>query len=160
MKIEVPCVPLCELVFCDPVDPTNKDKQVTKLADFDYVVRQFRAIDETYPLSPGEETTPSDFDAVGARMAAWQEVIQSLNANGPDPGQAIPPQTEGTLSRLRALLYNVYNRRSDDEKKTVAPAARPPAGKSSLSSGTSPSVPPSASMSPAGPLGEETSPTT
>ncbi len=141
VQIEVPCVPLCELVFRDPRDFTNDEKVVVKHVDFDQLVRLFEAVDHTYPMVPGETAEAADFDAIGARVAAYQEIIQGMTPYGPQSGQEVPPQTEGTLRSLRNLLYEQWLKRQAEQKKTAPSPPQPPNGKEKSSSGVSPSVP-------------------
>ena len=159
-KIEVPCVPLCELTFSDPSDPENKAKFVTKLADFDQLVRLFQAIDHTYPVDQSAEPQVADFDAIGARVEAYREVIDGLTAYGPTPGQPVPPQTEGYLRNLRHQLYLEWASRHTEQKKTAAEAIPPGVGSGSWSSEESPCPPSSDATHPDGPAGESTLPGT
>ncbi len=151
IQIDVPCVPLCELLFKDPAEPADEARWVKKCVDFDQLVRLFQAVDYRYPLDPSESPQEADFDAIGARMAAFQEILAGMADHGPEPGRPVPPQTEGTIARLRAALYKAWDDRFREEKKTAGPAPPPGGGSGSLSLGPSPSAAPLAATPPAGP---------
>lgn len=156
IPIEVPCVPFCELVFQDPSAPEDRQKWVRKHADFDMLVRMFQAIDHTYPVEADAEAgaQPADFDAIGARMGAYREVLEGLANCGPNPGEVVPFQTEGYLAAFRRAIYKAWLTR--EEKKTGETPPRRRGGGKNSSSAPSPSAASSTATPPAGPAGGST----